>query len=130
MKSSLLASISVLLFLFFTLSGCELFEGEEDTAGVVSGRVVSTETGAPIEGLGVVLRQGSSGFGVYPTVAAVQTGADGVFRIKYDVDTGDFPLSLTINDEPYDRHYAVSRDYLDSGEDLHLGTVELPVNER
>ncbi len=49
-----------LLFLFFTLSGCELFE-EDDREVVMAGRVVLAETGEPISGLGISLRRGTAG---------------------------------------------------------------------
>ncbi len=123
MRSRLLA-----LALLFTLSGCGLF-GEDDLGVVVTGRVVLAETGEPIADLGVALIQGSAGFGVYFTVATARTGSDGGFRVEYNAESSDAGLALTVNDEPYNSRYTLIREYLRPGEDLHLGTVVLCLNE-
>ncbi len=101
------------------LGGCDLLADDpEPMTGTITGTVVLAETGEPIRGLGVALKQGGGG-PAYSLQAVAQTDADGVFRIDYDAEGDRSGLSVTINAEPHDTRYTADGGKLRPGE----GTV-------
>ncbi len=96
---------------------------ESIRAPAIAVRLDLEETGAPIEGLSVALKQATGGL-FYTLEAVVRTGADGGFRIDYDTEGDRDGLSLTINDEPYDSRYTADGGNLRPGENRDFGTVE------
>ncbi len=115
-------ALALTLSLFAT-AGCELFTSEPDGTIIATGRVVSVETGKPIVGLGISLDKGGSFTRI--VVATARTNGDGTFTISYDATGSRSTHVLTINDEPYDPQYLVSRTSLVRSEQLNLGTLEL-----
>lgn len=67
---------ALLLVALAVLGGCDLLGGGET---VVTGTVRLKETGAPLPGIAVSLRDGGGGFGSYPKV--VGTDAEGRYRL-------------------------------------------------
>ncbi len=122
----------MLLLLTFPLlaaGGCGLLTPGTDQTVDVAGRVVVAGTGEPIIGLGVALDQGSNSPGRF-VVATTRTDASGAFRIVYEADERNpFTFLLTINAEPYDPRYYVSRISVVRGERRDLGTIELRLND-
>ena len=119
---------TVIFLTLLLLGGCDLFSGEEDGTIVITGTVVSAETGNPIEGLGISLDKGGPNF-IRPLVATTRTDDDGTFRIVYDATGSRSTHLLTINDEPYDARFRVRGISFVRGEQRDLGVVELEENE-
>lgn len=108
------------------LAGCDLFADDEGGSFEVVGTVVDAETGAPLSGIGVTLRDPSFSY-VHPIRTQMTTGANGRFRLAYS--SGRLSgYTLNVNDGPYNDSYTAYRDsfYPDPGDVLDYG--EIPIS--
>ena len=87
------------LALAFLVTGCELLDSEPAPT-VVEGTVVDAHTERPVVGIQVLLSQGSSGFGIYPTRDRDRTDGEGRFNLSYTTESRS-SLIVFVNDCAY-----------------------------
>ena len=93
---------ALLLVALAVLGGCDLLGGGET---VVTGTVRLKETGEPLPGIAVSLRDGGGGFGSYPKVVGTVTDDDGRYRLHTREQGNDNRFNLFVNVEPFDPRY-------------------------
>ena len=117
-----------ILTLSLLSGGCDLLAPEPDGTIVVTGTVVLAETGEPIEGLSVALKDSGS-FGLYFVRATALTQADGTFYLTHDAGPHGTLHAVRVNEEPYDPRYTGFGTSARPGEQTDLGVIELEGNE-
>lgn len=116
--------IFILAIPLLQLGGCGLFS-EEDRTITATGQVILAETGAPLPGLSVALKDGG-GLAAPPIrVLTGQTGSDGRFALRYEGASEHSGYDVYINDGPHDFLYTRRILAIQVGETRDFGVIEI-----
>ena len=123
--------LAIALVFSLGLVGCDSVDPHPDGPIEATGRVVLSETGEPVAGLGVAIVE-HTGVGE-AAVATVRTDADGRFALRYVVpDRGTRASSRSYRVEvnlPYDQSYSVWWQRTNPPVTADFGTIEIERSE-